>query len=446
MCGLIASLGKVDVARGLAAMTHRGIRATIRSSKCGQIGHVRLPIVGLDHEYDQPVAVGSNMLLAFVGEILDFRDQDFTAACDLQTAIRLWEARGPRGFSERDGFWSVVVVDDVKERICILCDYLAQKPLYYRTDAPLVASEPVALLQNALPTSIDEIYMAAVVKWGYCPDVQRTPYQEIKKVLPGECVTIGLSGVLDRWIADPLVPIPMAPLEIKAEIENAVHRRVTSSDVPVAVLVSGGLDSSIVYTLAKRYGDVVPYYAYDEHDASEQLAVSAVTKGRDVKVVKWSSVDLEDALKIMQEPVDLGSLVPQVALSRVIAERVCLTGDGADELFGGYGRATRYDSQASDIWHELIAWHLPRLDRVMMRSKIEVRSPFLARRVVAGALSQPWSVRRDKRLLRDLYRDDLPPTLSERPKKPLRTRRVEESREEHSLELVNMFRRMNTWN
>ena len=60
-----------------------------------------------------------------------------------------------------------------------------------------------------------------------------------------------------------------------------------------------------------------------------------------------------DQLDYMQEPIDLGSLVPQIALSRVIPEKVCLTGDGADEVFGGYGRALRYDSQASDVFHEV---------------------------------------------------------------------------------------------
>jgi asparagine synthetase B (glutamine-hydrolysing) len=138
-------------------------------------------------------------------------------------------------------------------------------------------------------------------------------------------------------------------------------------------------------------------------------------------------------------------LRPQIALARAIGDKqtVCLTGDGADEGFGGYGRAMRYDSQGSDLFHELPAWHLVRLDRVMMRHRIEVRSPFLARQVVQIALGLPYEERRNKKILRDLFRDDLPPEIADQPKKPLR---IEEDREERSQNLVRLFRQKDaTW-
>jgi asparagine synthetase B (glutamine-hydrolysing) len=120
---------------------------------------------------------------------------------------------------------------------------------------------------------------------------------------------------------------------------------------------------------------------------------------------------------------------------------VCLTGDGADEFFGGYGRSQRYDSQASDVWHELVCWHLPRLDRVMMRNRIEVRSPFLARRVAGMALALPRRLRTDKAVLRDLFRNDLPPGVADVPKRPLRMANVEADREGWSLQLIEEFRK-----
>jgi asparagine synthase (glutamine-hydrolysing) len=134
--------------------------------------------------------------------------------------------------------------------------------------------------------------------------------------------------------------------------------------------------------------------------------------------------------------------VPQCALSRSVGAqgiRVCLTGDGADEFFGGYGRSMRYDSQASDVFHELVAWHLPRLDRIMMRNLVEVRSPFLARRVAGIALGLPRTARYNKGILRSLFRADLPPGVADVSKRPLRTKRVEDDRESRSMELVRMF-------
>lgn len=433
MCGWIASL-TCDVEPGLKLLAHRGIRQTKVTTQCGAtVGHVRLPIVGVGTEWDQPVNDGNNNTFAFVGEILDFRDVDPSAECDIDVVVNTWNSEGPEGFAKHDGFWSICVVNSHYETMHLLCDYLAQKPTYYRRDLAAAASEPDALVALGQVTP-DEVYFASVIKWGYCPETSRTPYVEIKKVLPGQHVVMTRTG-LHEQVTDPLKP---QDVDIKYEIEEAVRRRMIASDVPVACLVSGGLDSSIVYTLAERHGPVVPYFA-DSGDVDEQIRVSAITSPSPVKHIYWNLVAAERALHYMQEPIDLGSLVPQTALSDQIKERVCLTGDGADECFGGYGRSMRYDSQYSDIFHELVAWHLPRLDRIMMRNQIEVRSPFLARKVVQGALALPWATsRRDKSFLRSLF--DLPPGISQAPKKPLRTTRVEGDRERNSMHLVNAFK------
>ena len=99
------------------------------------------------------------------------------------------------------------------------------------------------------------------------------------------------------------------------------------------------------------------------------------------------------------------------------------------------------DDVAPPAWGRVreFAWHLPRLDRVMMQNRVEVRSPFLARRVAAAALALPWSERKNKQVLRDLFRGDLPPTISSGAKIPLRTREVERDREDHSLKMVQAF-------
>jgi asparagine synthetase B (glutamine-hydrolysing) len=317
-----------------------------------------------------------------------------------------------------------------------LTDYLAQKPTFYRVDQRAAASEPDVLWAMA-PTTPDPMYFAQVAKWGYCVDLWRTPYREVRRAPPGCHVVVTLGGREKRIMTDKLAPFPIGAFELKQEIEAAVARRVLSSDVPVAALVSGGLDSSIVYTLARRYGEVRPYFA-DSDDENERDAVDLIAPGG-TSVLKWSDVTFDDAIRYMQEPVDLGSLWPQIALARGVKEQVCLTGDGADEFFSGYGRAQIYDSQQSDVWHELVNWHLPRLDRVMMRHTIELRSPFLARRVAAAALAMPWNIRRGKQVLRVLFRDDLPTGLADRPKKPLRTPEVESDRPARTMNLIRLF-------
>lgn len=441
MCGMIARLGRgQSVEAAMRKLQHRGIRSHVICNQWGAIGHVRLPIVGVGPENDQP-RHSYPWTIAFVGEILDFRDDHPDFDCDFDLVEETWHQRGPSGLKDRDGFWSVLAIDDRDGSLHVLCDYLAQKPMYYRTD-PVCAASELDAVACAAPVAIDEIYMASVAKWGYCPEVCRTPYAEISRVLPGEHVAIDQTGFVSRAIADPIVPASLSSVELRNEIVLATKRRVLSSDVPIAALVSGGLDSSIVFALSRRFGTIVPY-TVRMGDPAEAAALDALMLGSDCgfQTVAPIGTSMADALSVMQEPVDLGSLVPQIALSEAVQERVCLTGDGADEFFGGYSRAKRYDSQASDVWQELVAWHLPRLDRVMMRRKIEVRSPFLARRVAAAALALPWEMRNDgKQLLKTLFADLLPREVLELRKVPLRTTDVELDREKNSIKMIRLFR------
>lgn len=456
MCGVVVALGHVDITEPMRRLAHRGIRSKVVQSYAGVVGHVRLPIVGLGEDHDQPMQK-DRWTIGFVGELLDFRDGHPAAECDAEVVRDTWVSDGPYGFRQHDGFWGIAALDDNRGRLHVLTDYLGQKPMYYRADLPSAASEPDALLPFG-PVTVDKIYMSSVVKWGYCPELERTPYCEIKHVLPGEYVVLDYDGVVKREIIDPLQPLPYSTAFLQDEMEAAVRRRVLSADVPTACLVSGGVDSAIVYTLAKRYGRPVPYFVEGELDDKDYWKALQVVTGpisafspsdhfrpmsvpnlRRMHWLEMNSVCLEEGLDIMQEPIDLGSLRPQIALSGVVEERVCLTGDGADELFGGYGRSMRYDSQYSDVFQELPAWHMPRLDRVMMKHRIEVRSPFLARKVAGMALSLPHELRKDKNFLRAAFRGIVPPGIADTPKKALRTPEIAHDREYYSKILVDKF-------
>jgi asparagine synthase (glutamine-hydrolysing) len=452
MCGVIGVVGKGahGLCRvGLDALAHRGLpgRSRVLDGRVGRtsdewaVGHVRLPIVGVGEENDQPLERWrgtSASAFAWVGELLERADGTpikNLAACDTLVARQLFYDEGPGGFTDLDGFWSIVSYDGARLRA--LTDYLAQKPLYFRAGASFaaVASEPAALARLAGVT-LDEVYLAACQKWGYCPDGARTPFNEIKKLGPGCYVELEPGSAPKITKVDALLPAFCRTTDsLTYLIERAVKVRVQHSDVPVALLASGGLDSSIVLELARRYGDVNVYHARNEGDAPP-ADVS--------REIDPDEVPLATALEWMQEPIDLGSLQPQAALSAAVkaagGERVCLTGDGADELFGGYARASVYDSQASDVWHELLCWHLPRLDRIMMRNQIEVRSPFLSRWVASAALGLPWEERRDKAILRRAFRDVLPAGVADRPKVPLKHDAVRVDRQARSIRLVNLFR------
>lgn len=443
MCGVFAQLGRnIDVMGPLRLMSHRGIRQRTYEGPKGSMGHVRLPIVGVDSGNDQPIRF-NKWVLGFVGEVLDFRETNPGMACDVELVQKLWMERGPRALIDRDGFWALAVIDTIDGSLHVVCDYLAQKPMYFRVDTKCAGSELTAVASTG-PTTLDEVYLSSCIKWGYCPDTRRTPYREVRHVLPGEHVVIKSDGQVFREQVDRLEPVSVTdPNEIRVELMAAAKRRVLSSDVPVACLVSGGLDSSITYKLANRYGTATPISYTAQFDPEEHRALEDLTGGYAELIPREQYLPNAEVLEIMQEPIDLGSLVPQIHLSRTIKSSVCLTGDGADELFGGYDRARRYDSQASDVWQELVAWHLPRLDRVMMRRTIELRTPFLARRVVQMALGLRWEQRNDgKSILKNLFRDMLPQSVIDLPKIPLRTVEVARDREAVSKVMVEEFRRM----
>ena len=93
-------------------------------------------------------------------------------------------------------------------------------------------------------------------------------------------------------------------------------------------------------------------------------------------------------------------------------------------MFGGYRRSLDYDSQYSDIFDELVYYHIPRLDKLMMSQTIELRCPFLSKDVIEGSLALPYSERMDKKYLRNLFSDILPSEIYNRKKLPLKSKQV----------------------
>jgi asparagine synthase (glutamine-hydrolysing) len=337
MCGVAAAVGQdaaVQVHKMIDRMAHRGVRSKVEYGEDWAVGHVRLPVVGVGEEYDQPVK-NALWTLAWVGEVLDFRERNPLAGCDTDLVVRSWSEGMHQRFLAFDGFWSVVAYDSQAGGIHCLVDYLAQKPLYYRGVGKgfVVASEPDAVASVGR-VDLDKIYLGACIKWGYCPEPRRTPYIGVWKTAPGDYLYLHPGYNPDVRRVDILQPAGLSIAGLREEIVRAVRRRVVSADVPVACLVSGGLDSSIVYTLAKRYGDVKPYHV-ENGEWGQCSKVAPESK----RINLTNAPVASKCLDYIQEPIDLGSLVPQVALSDAVRaagnEVVVLTGDGADELFGG---------------------------------------------------------------------------------------------------------------
>lgn len=448
MCGLVAFL-RYDLVsnptsamrRALDAISHRGTRPPSTLMNTGNrtlVGHVRLPIVGLCEEFTQPFET-DGLVTAFVGEIHDFKEIDPKARNDA------WLAHGREGsavfYRERDGFWSAVHVWDRNARI--ITDYLGQKPLYLHRNQYVVASEPKAILAALGPQPLDQTYLSNVRKWGYDP-TGRTPWTTIERIPPGAVVSVDLqSGDYNSgWYYRIL---PESNIDLLEALRDSVRRRLVA-DVPVAVLCSGGLDSTIIALLAAELSSGPLHVFHIENKEREYFDSIRWPRPVEITMLGLGEIDEITARRAYEEPVDLGSVGPQHALGAAVRRAgfsVVLTGDGADELFGGYARAREYDSQASDVWCELPAYHLPRIDRCMMASAVEPRTPFLAPDVIRKALSLPWGNRRGKDTLKSVgARLGVPSKILRRPKMPLRAPGTGPDALERRYHLVDEFVRM----
>lgn len=424
MCGVLLApshYSSDQFDRALDAMSYRGDgepgHRNVKSFAGWSIAHVRLAIQDRTEDANQPFddQIG---IYAFVGEFFNH-----SAGEQLHLLSALVDNTV---FHHTDGFWAAVAA--TAEGAQVYTDHLGIKPMYFWPEHKIFCSEiePMFALRRRPPP--DYTYLANCIKWGY--DYSgRTPYEGIVQMAPGTRIIITRDGFVheDKYWKWHLVP---RSWYLRETITEAITNRLIG-ERPVALLLSGGLDSSIIYYTLKSLGRQVEAFSI-ENGEGEFLPPK-------VQTLHVEDVPLKEAVGIMQAPLDLGSMVPQVQLARAVSAagyNVCMTGDGADEVFGGYRRAKEYDSQYSDVFCELPYYHLPRLDRVMMKETIELRSPYLSPSVVAYGLSLPWEVRMQKETLKRAFMGLVPDRTINRPKHPLKTQAVISGGTEYRRQLV----------
>lgn len=448
MCGINLILGGTnrDLEKITAmneAISHRGLpgRSTITSYFDDRIwlGHIRLPIQGLSEDYDQPMSF-RNLDGAFVGEIFNFRSFEPEAATDLPIILKQFHKLGPRAFREFDGFWALVIIDKDSKKVHIFTDFLAKKPLYIRKhpDGSWGISSEIGPLWELGEVTPDELYFSSVLKFGYCTNDQ-TPFREIRKIPAcSHLVYDPRNRAMTINSYDEIVPTFH---DLREVLTTAVKNRVIS-DVPISLLLSGGLDSTIIFQLLKQETENFTIFHVENNEA-RFLKFLDIPAGVKVIPLSTDEVDVKEALLFNETPVDLGSMLPQFALAKAIKEygfHVAISGDGADELFGGYRRALSYDSQWSDIFQELVYYHLPRLDKLMMSQTIELRCPYLSRPVIEMALTLPYIKRKQKEYLKETFADIVPPEILKRPKIPLKSVQHRRDKSGYRKEIVRLFR------
>ena len=376
ICGVIQVDGEpravVDPAvldRMTDAMRHRGPddRGTYQVPGAA-LGVRRLSIVDV-HGGHQPVANETQDVWAIQnGELYNHEairrelvasGHGFQTRCDTEILPHLYERDGVALPVRLRGKFALAVWDNRTRRALIARDRLGVKPLYWtrRDDVVVFASELKSLLASGLvEPRIDYGAVDAYLSFGFVP-APHTPLVGVRKLLPGSRLVVEAGAVREESYWSYPIPEPDTPTRPEAEyaegvlgaLREAVRLRLMS-DVPLGAMLSGGLDSSLVVALmAEEMSEPVKTFSvgFREDEKSNELADAryvASLFGTDHHELELSFVDdttdLPDLVRQLDEPLADLSALGFLALSRLAREHVtvALSGQGADELLGGYER------------------------------------------------------------------------------------------------------------
>jgi asparagine synthase (glutamine-hydrolysing) len=365
-----------------SALRHRGPDGrAVLTAPHAVIGTERLRIIDLHERADQPFASpDGEVWLEANGEIYNAAelrarhpDYPYRSHSDVETILPLYLEHGTAAVAMLDGMFGLAIWDNRSHTLTLARDRAGEKPLFYArvSGEVLFASELQCLLEHPeVSRELDPIAIAEYLKLGWIPE-PRTPFAAVSRVPAGTFMRFHQSGDVETvryWdpAAFPLVPRDPedAVTELRRLIEEAVTKQVMS-DVPVGVFISGGLDSSILATLASRAIGVDKVHtfsaqfaesSYDESGDAAILARQMRTKHVPVRTDEATLLEaLRNVTARVAEPLADPAILPTFLLARTAREhvKVILSGEGADELFGGYPTylghkvAPRYDALPS---------------------------------------------------------------------------------------------------
>lgn len=376
MCGiyglLSASASGVDraaVDRQRDRLSHRGpddAGSWLSPDRRVALAHRRLSILDLSPAGHQPMAsTDGRLVITFNGEIYNYRELKrelensgfaFSSHCDTEVILAAYARWGSRCVEHLNGMFAFAVYDAGDRHnppsLFLARDRAGEKPLYYRhvSGEFEFASELKGLRAGG---DLDPEAVNHYLALGYIPG-DLALIRGVRKLPPGHAARLNLSNfVLDRWrywqlpaaTPDPAAdPIQLCS-EVKALLEDSVRMRL-QSDVPLGVLLSGGLDSSLVVAAAaacshqavKTFTIALPGSKLDESEHAAKVARHFATDHHRLEMHASSLSVLDEIAPLVDEPLADSSLLPAFMVSRLTRQHVtvALGGDGGDELFGGY--------------------------------------------------------------------------------------------------------------
>jgi asparagine synthase (glutamine-hydrolysing) len=361
--GIIASDSRrheLALSRMVVSLKHRGPDGddTYFFDHCA-LGHTRLSIVDLECGQQPMLSPNKQTAVTFNGEIYgyqelkeDFPTYPFRTHSDTEVLLALYERYGIEMMPRVPGMFAFAIWDETEQQLFAARDRFGEKPFYYafgRNGEFLFASEIKALLASELFTPIISREAIAGYLQRLCIPRGQSVYSNVYILPPAHSLRYrnGKIEIQRYWE----MPLPIGDIdfsdavnEFRRLFSNATRKQLIA-DVPIGAFLSGGLDSSSVVATASRHAqDLRTFsFAFDGDDSEEKYAQKvAEAYYTDHTVLKTDIIELSELLSEMQhvydEPFADSSNIPTYLLCREASQhlKVVLTGDGGDELLGGY--------------------------------------------------------------------------------------------------------------
>jgi asparagine synthase (glutamine-hydrolysing) len=374
ICGFIVKRhhGLWDWSRSLHDMTkmleHRGPDSgghyyTDGGGSIVGLGHRRLSIIDLSEEANQPLGNEDNSaIIVLNGEIYNYKElteklkgrgHRFKSHGDTETIVHLYEDAGEQCVDHLHGMFAFALWDQRKARLLLARDPLGIKPLFYvfKGGNLYFASELKALLLlNEVSREVDLTSLDHYFTYGYIPGSQ-TIFKDIKKLPPASYLIFENGGIniTPYWSIQYIPKTELTEVALREALLNAflqALKRHLVSDVPVGIFLSGGVDSSIVVALMsmvgeKQFDTFSLGYASggrDELHYADTVVDRYHTNHHAFRVDPEMTRILPELLWHLDEPFFDNSIIPTYYISKLAREtvKVVLSGDGGDEVFGGY--------------------------------------------------------------------------------------------------------------
>ncbi|MBV1888939.1 MAG: hypothetical protein KUG67_01700 [Proteobacteria bacterium] len=376
MCGLILLYGTENSDRLTACLSrlhHRGPDDQSSWAQCNvALGFTRLTINGEGAVGRQPYQ-HKNLIGAFNGEIYNYGSlieaHDLAPAhCDTNVILPLFDILGPAVINHLDGFYSGVIHQPGSEEVFSFRDHIGKKPLF------VGSSEEQTFITS-------ELKALDTIDWF--------------ELLPLGCARVNLkTGEVTTLSIHEKKPVTNELFDL---LGSSVRKRIPSPDIPMGIFLSGGLDSSLIAGFTSHLRKDVTYFTLGAEGGPDRQAVTQVITALDLQDVRFvplpDATELPELLKAVVYATESynPSIVSNGLATYLLAQaarkagiKVVLTGEGADELFGGYHYFQK-DDQWKETRNRLIDdmqyTELRRLDLACMAHGVEARCPFLDQKI-----------------------------------------------------------------